>query len=111
MSPLAERLQDAAARIELDSSDLARVLDTRPRNVARWFRQETEPRAEARERLLEVLAVLERLSETLKPQAARDWLFAPNPMLEYYKPVELLRDGQFRRVLAALDALAEGVFV
>jgi putative toxin-antitoxin system antitoxin component (TIGR02293 family) len=108
---LAERLERAAASIELDRRDLARVLETNPRTVSRWLNQETAPRPDARERLLELIAVLERLSATLRPAAAHDWLFTPNPSLEHHKPVDLLREGEFRRVLGAIDALAEGVFV
>lgn len=55
--------------------------------------------------------MLERLSATLTSEAARDWLFTPNPAFEYHKPVDLLRGGEFRRVLGAIDAMAEGVFV
>ena len=111
MTALAERLERAAARMELDHTDLARVLEANPRTVSRWLKEESTPRADARERLLEVVAVLERLSTTLRPQAAHDWLFTPNPLLDHHKPVELLRQGDFRRVLGAIDALAEGVFV
>lgn len=111
MSALAERLQQAALSVDLDSSDLARVLETNPRTVARWLKKEAAPRHEARERLLEVVAVLERLSTTLTAEAAHDWLFTPNPSFDYHKPVDLLRSGDFRRVLGAIDAMAEGVFV
>lgn len=111
MTTLAERIEKAAARIELDHADLARLLDTSPRTVSRWLSQESVPRREARERLLELRAVLEQLGKTLQPEAAHDWLFTPNVALDHYKPVELLQDGQVRRVLAAIDALAEGVFV
>jgi putative toxin-antitoxin system antitoxin component (TIGR02293 family) len=111
MSALAERLERVASNVDLDSSDLARVLETNPRTVSRWLKNETAPRHDARERLLEVVAVLERLSATLTPEAAHDWLFTPNPAFEYHKPVDLLRDGEFRRVLGAIDAMAEGVFV
>lgn len=111
MPLLAERLQRAASSIDLDHTELARVLETNPRTVSRWLRKETEPRPDSRERLLEVIAVLERLSGTLRPSAAHDWLFTPNPMLDHHKPVDLLRRGDFRDVLGAIDALAEGVFV
>lgn len=67
--------------------------------------------ADARERLLELIAVLERLSGVRRPEPAHGWLFTPNPMLEDHKPVELLRGGDYRRVLGAIDALGEGVFV
>lgn len=87
------------------------MLETNPRTVSRWLSRETSPRPDARERLLEVIAVLEQLSGVLRPDAAHDWLFTPNPALDHYKPVDLLRAGEFRRVLAAIDAMAEGAFV
>lgn len=111
MADLAERLGRATGQIELDQSDVARMLETNPRTVSRWLSRETSPRPDARERLLELIAVLEQLSGVLRPEAARDWLFTPNPALDHYKPVELLRAGEFRRVLGAIDAMAEGVFV
>ena len=111
MTALAERLERVSTEVDLDHADIARVLETNPRTVARWLSKQSTPRRESRERLLELLAVLERLSGTLNPQAAHDWLFSPNPSLDHYKPVDLLREGGFRRVLSAIDALAEGVFV
>jgi putative toxin-antitoxin system antitoxin component (TIGR02293 family) len=108
---IAERLERAAIKVELDRGDLARVLDLSPRTVSRWLSAEVTPRPDARERLLELIAVLEALSNTLRPSAAHDWLFTPNPSLDHHKPVDLLRAGDFRRVLGAIDALAEGVFV
>jgi putative toxin-antitoxin system antitoxin component (TIGR02293 family) len=111
MPDLADRLRAASAKVDLDQAEIARVLQTNPRTVSRWLQRETAPRADARERLLELIAVLERLSIVLRPQAAHDWLFTPNPLLEHYKPVELLNRGDSRRVLGAIDAFAEGVFV
>ena len=111
MSPLTARLERAASEIDLDNRDIARVVDTTPRTVSRWLKNQSEPRAQARERLLEAVAVFERLSGTLTPPAAHDWLFTPNPALEHHKPIDLIREGEFRRVLGAIDALAEGVFV
>ena len=110
-STLARRLRGAAERTELDQADFAQVLGTNPRTIARWLADETEPRTDARRRLLEVLAVLEQLSGLMRPQAAHDWLFSPNPLLEHEKPIDLLTQGRWRRVLALIDALDEGVFV
>lgn len=106
-----ERLEEVAAKVELGHGDLARVLQTDPRTVSRWLGGQAAPRPDARERLLELIAVLELLSGTLRPRAAHDWLFTPNPSLDHHKPVDLLRDGGYRLVLGAIDALAEGVFV
>ncbi len=111
MTDLAERLGRASGQIDLDQADLARMLETNPRTVSRWLARETSPRPDARERLLELIAVLEQLSGVLRPQPAHDWLFTPNPSLTHHKPVDLLRNGEFRQVLGAIDAMAESVFV
>jgi putative toxin-antitoxin system antitoxin component (TIGR02293 family) len=111
VADLAERLEKASGRVELDQADLARMLQINPRTVSRWLSRRTSPRPDARERLLELIAVLEQLSGVLRPQPAHDWLFTPNPSLEHLKPVDLLRTGEYRQVLGAIDAMAEGVFV
>jgi uncharacterized protein (DUF2384 family) len=108
---LRERLESALENADLDQGQAARVLGTNPRTVARWLKEEATPRHATRERVLELLAVLERLSKVLRPQPAHDWLFGPNPSLDHHKPVDLLREGHYREVLGAIDALGEGVFV
>lgn len=111
MSTVAARLESIIERGQLDYVDVARILDTNPRTVARWVHEGTEPRWEVRERLLEFFAVMERLQRVVRPKAAHDWLYTPNATLDNEKPVDLLRRGDFRRVLAIIDALGEGVFV
>lgn len=108
---LADRLEHASESVELDQGDLARVLDTNPRTIGRWLHRQSSPRPDSRERVLELLAVLEQLSGVLQARGAHDWLFSPNPLLDHYKPVDLLRDGEYRKVLGVIDAMAEGVFV
>jgi putative toxin-antitoxin system antitoxin component (TIGR02293 family) len=108
---LSRRLRSATERTDLDQADVANLLGTNPRTVARWLAEESEPRTEVRRRLLEVLAVLEQLSGVLEPQAAHDWLFSPNVLLDHRKPIELLAEGDWRGVLGLIDGLAEGIFV
>lgn len=111
MSPVASRLQEVMVRSDLEATDVARILETNPRTVSRWLRDETEPRWEVRERLLEFFAVMERLQQVVKPAAAHDWLFTPNRLLDHEKPADMLRRGGFREVLTIIDGLGEGVFV
>ncbi len=108
---LMERFEAALRRCDLDQTQAARVLGASPRTVSRWLRNEVRPRPEAKERLLEFLTVLERLSKTLQPQAAHDWLFTPNPLLSHHKPVDLLRENRYQDLLGAIVQLAEGVFI
>lgn len=85
-------------------------VDKDPKTVSRWLRHETEPRWEARELLLTLGVVLERLAQVVERGAAEDWLFTPVPMLDYERPVDRLRRGDYRSVIGVVDAIGEGVF-
>lgn len=93
----------------VDSSDVARALNASARSVARWQAHEATPRRGSAERLLEVKAVVDLLREHLRPEAARLWIRSPNPDLGYEKPIDLIADGQYRKVIGAILAMAEGV--
>jgi uncharacterized protein (DUF2384 family) len=108
---LAGRLRGAAEKTALEQRDFAQILGTDRRTISRWLAEQSEPRTEARRRLLEVLAVLEQLSGVMRPQAAHDWLFSPNALLGHEKPIDLLGRGEWRRVIGLIEALEEGVFV
>lgn len=108
---LMDRLEAALEKTDLDQGQAARVLGTSPRTVSRWLNDQAKPRAESRERLLEFLAVLERLSAILRPEPAHDWFFSPNPLLGHEKPADLLAQRRYRELLGAIDQVGEGVFV
>jgi putative toxin-antitoxin system antitoxin component (TIGR02293 family) len=93
----------------LDTGDIARVLGTTERSVQRWANEDSSPRREALDHLLELKAVLDLALEVCRPGDARIWLRSPIPALGYDKPLDLIRDREYRRVIAALTALAEGV--
>jgi len=93
----------------LDTADLARVSETNPRSVARWRSQETTPRREAEERLLELRAVVDLVRTVMSDDAARFWMRSPNRDLGYEKPLDLVATRQYQRVIDLLLALAEGV--
>jgi len=98
------------ARTSIDAAGVARILDKDPKTVVRWLREDTVPHWATREVLLALDVVLERLAEIIEPTAAEEWLFTPVPALNYERPVDLVRAGDYRRVLALIDALGEGVF-
>lgn len=93
----------------VDTTDLARVSETNPRSVSRWRSQETTPRRESEERLLELRAVVDLARTVMSDDAARFWLRSPNRGLGYEKPLDLIAEGEYQRVVNLLLALAEGV--
>lgn len=111
LTDLADRLGRAITQVELDDVDLACIVGTSPETVARWRSRQTTTQGNVRMRLLDLIAVLEKLVGVLRSQPAHDWLFAPNDSLDHHKPVDLLRTGEFRRVLSTIDAMSEGVFI
>ena len=93
----------------VDTADLARVSATHPRSVVRWLTQETKPRRQAEERLLELRAVVTLARTVMQDDAARFWMRSPNRDLEYKKPLDLVATGQYERVIDLLLALSEGI--
>lgn len=108
MSTVTSMLDDMLGSHVVDTSDVARVLGATPRSVSRWAAG-SEPRRDAEERLLELKVVIELLRTVLREEPARLWLRSPNADLDYDKPIDLLERGEYRRVIGAIQALAEGV--
>jgi uncharacterized protein (DUF2384 family) len=102
-------VQDILQTDLVDSVDIAHVLDTTARSVTRWQQGEVSPRRDAVDRLLELKAVLDLASEVMPSGSAKLWLRSPVPALDYERPLHLVGHGQFRKVIASLNALAEGV--
>lgn len=92
----------------VDSPDVARVTGATSRSVTRWLGG-ASPRRPAEERLLELKAVVDVLRRVLRDEPARLWIRSPNPDLDYEKPLDLIERGEYRRVIGAILALAEGV--
>jgi len=109
MPQVVEVLDEVLAGEIVDANDVARVLGSTPRSVARWQAAEVTPRRESEERLLELKAVLDLARRVVRPEVARLWLRSPNPELSYEKPLDLIARGDYRQVIGALLATAEGV--
>ena len=107
----ASTVENIEEKAGLSYEDIARVVGASPRSISRWAHGEADPRAGARDRLLETAAVIAALSKVLTADGAHIWLFTPNPFLDFDRPTDLLARGEFKRVLAAIEGLADGVFV
>jgi putative toxin-antitoxin system antitoxin component (TIGR02293 family) len=93
----------------VDTGDVAQITGATSRSVSRWATAKAMPRREAEDRLLELKAVVDQLRLVLRDEQARLWMRSPNPDLDWRKPLELIAEGEYRRVIAAVLAMAEGV--
>lgn len=107
MSGMAAVVDDLLIDDIVDSPDVAKVTGATPRSVTRWL-EGASPRRPAEERLLELKAVVDVLRRVLREEPARLWIRSPNPDLGYEKPLDLIERGEYRRVIGAILALAEG---
>ena len=105
-APLLDHLYEGSV---VDAADLARVSASHPRSVVRWYAEETKPRRQAEERLLELRAVVDLARTVMQDDAARFWMRTPNRDLDYQKPLDLIATGHYERVISLLLALAEGI--
>ncbi len=108
MATVSRLVDDLLLHGIVDSPDIAAVTGTSGRSVSRW-REGVSPRRSAEGRLLELNAVVELLCGVLRDQPARLWMRSPNPDLDYEKPLEIIQRGEYRRVVGAVLAMAEGV--
>jgi len=95
--------------LALTQEDVGKLLKASPRAVSRWRTGESKPQKMTRQRLLELVYVGEQLSRVLRPEDANLWIFSRNPLLDGDTPAERIERGDFRAVLAVIEALAEGV--
>lgn len=108
MSGMAAVVDELLVDDIVDPPDVARVTGATPRTVSRW-REGASPRRPAEERLLELKAVVDLLRRVLREEPAHLWIRSPNPELGYEKPLDLIERGEYRRVIGAILAMAEGV--
>ena len=106
---IGDRVRELQKRAELTHEEVGRIVDASPRTVGRWAAGETAPQREARQRLLELAYVAEQLVEVIEPGERNLWLFSPNRLLDHDTPAERIARGDFRTVLALIEALADGI--
>lgn len=96
----------------LSAEDLTGALSIDRRTLKRWISGETYPQREARRRLVDLLALRQRLCDAFAgPDGAREWLHASSRYLGGITPAEALRSGRLDRVEAAFEVLESGIFV
>jgi hypothetical protein len=96
----------------LSDDELADALGASNRTFQRWRAGTAYPQQLARQRLAELLRLLQRASGTFEgPDAVRRWLHSESRFLGGLTPAEAIRVGRLDRAEATLEALDSGVFL
>jgi transcriptional regulator with XRE-family HTH domain len=92
----------------LTSSELAEITGVRERQVQNWVAGTSKPSGSTRDRLLEVKYIVDLLRDVYTSEGIEIWIHARNRSLGSERPIDLLRGGEFREVLDAVERLTAG---
>lgn len=90
----------------VDTDDIARATGARIGTVTSWARARRQPSAAFRDRLLELISIVDRLAGTMDPGYVPLWLNKPIPALGDERPLVALGEGRYRdvsRLVAELE--------
>ena len=90
----------------IESAEIARATGAARATVNSWIRAARRPAAEHRERLLELVAIADRLSDVMADDQIALWLQKPLPALNEARPLDAIARGRYRdvsRVVAELE--------
>ncbi|MEO8625678.1 MAG: hypothetical protein ABI452_03170 [Candidatus Limnocylindrales bacterium] len=93
-------------KLGIESADIARATGAARATVNAWIRATRRPAAEHRERLMELVAIVDRLSEVMDDDQIALWLQKPLPALKDARPLDAIARGRYRdvsRVVAELE--------
>ena len=110
MSMVMETLQSLRDEGEILAPDVARVVGSHVRTVGRWKVGASEPPNSKKQMLLHLQAAVRAARKYMGRDQAWAWLHSPNPYLDHAAPLDLVATD-YRRVIAALEAEAEGVYL
>lgn len=92
----------------LTTAELADITGVEERQVYNWASGSSRPRGATKDRLLEVHYIVNELREVYTPEGTDIWIHARNRGLGGSKPIDLLIEGNFQVVLAAIERLKTG---
>lgn len=95
------------AALGLSDRDLARATGAAPSTARAWLREESAPTGERAERVIELAAMAERLERLIERDYIALWLRKPIPALDDEKPLDLIGQGEYRRVAKVISGLED----
>lgn len=94
----------------LSDRDIARATGAAVSTVGAWMRQTRRPTGRHAERLAELSAMVERLARVIEPDYIPVWLHKPVGALGDDKPLDVLADGDYRRLARLISELESPTF-
>ena len=91
----------------LSDADIARATGAASSTVRAWLAGTRAPTGLRAERLVELSALIERLTRVMDPGYITVWLRKPVPALGDDKPLDVIGRGDYRRVSRLVSALEE----
>lgn len=89
----------------LSDADIAYAVGAAPSTVRDWLRGRTSPTGKRKQRLAELVEIVDRLTRIVDPEYIAIWLWKPIEALDDRKPLELIAKGQARRVAKVISGL------
>lgn len=108
---LTHKVNELFSTLGLTQDQVGAIVDASPRSVARWSSGEVVPQRLNKQRLLELAYVADAVSHVLPADEANLWIFSPNRLLGHDTPADRIRAGDYKSVLAVIEAIADGVVV
>jgi transcriptional regulator with XRE-family HTH domain len=92
---------------QLTETDIARATGVAPSTARAWLAGTRSPTGERAERLIELVAMVERLATVIRPDYIPIWLRKPVPALDDDKPLDVIAAGEYRRVAELISGLED----
>lgn len=102
------RVVDDVREGGLTVNELAGLVGVAERQVRNWSSGDNTPSGRNRDRLLQLHYVAQRLRDIYTREGAEIWLHGRKRSLGGRRPVDLLADGEYDDVLAAIERLHAG---
>ena len=90
---------DDVTRSGVTQAELASAVGAAARTVYNWASGHNAPRGQAAERLLDIHAIVDLLSDAYTYEGIDIWLHSRNRNLDMQRPIELLKEGEVDQVL------------
>ena len=110
MIGLADQLRLLRERVPLSTADVTAATGADEATVLSWLERREGPAGDEAARLSELIAVVEMLEESTRPDAIGPWLHRSVPALNGRAPVDVIASGGYEQVYELEAELAAGVF-